>query len=76
MAWHSAETYRSGDRRGGATITGAGMDDRFVGLVYIAAVAPDAGETVQDQLDKYGSQWTTEIDAPTSSRRSICLRPS
>ena len=31
------------------------MDDRVVGLVYIAAVAPDAGETVQDQLDKYPS---------------------
>src|SRR6266849_4298377 len=25
----------------------------LVGLVYIAAVAPDAGETVQSQLDKY-----------------------
>jgi pimeloyl-ACP methyl ester carboxylesterase len=44
-----------GHSYGGATITGAGMDDRVVGLVYIAAVAPDAGETVQDQLDKYPS---------------------
>ena len=34
-----------GHSYGGATITGAGMDDRVVGLVYIAAVAPDAGET-------------------------------
>jgi len=42
-----------GHSYGGATITGAGMDDRVVGLVYIAAVAPDAGETVQDQLNKY-----------------------
>src|SRR6266478_4617837 len=31
----------------------AATDDRVVGLVYIAAVAPDAGETVQSQLDKY-----------------------
>src|ERR1700726_271645 len=38
---------------GGATITAAGMDDRVKGLVYIAAVAHDTGETVQGQLDKY-----------------------
>src|SRR5271169_532932 len=44
-----------GHSYGGATITGAGTDDRVVGLVYIAAVAPDAGETVQEQLDKYPS---------------------
>jgi pimeloyl-ACP methyl ester carboxylesterase len=44
-----------GHSYGGATITAAGVDDRVVGLVYIAAVAPDAGETVQSQLDKYPS---------------------
>ena len=44
-----------GHSYGGATITGAGTDERVVGLVYIAAVAPYAGETVQDQLDKYPS---------------------
>ena len=44
-----------GHSYGGATITAAGVDERVVGLVYIAAVAPDAGETVQDQLDKYPS---------------------
>ena len=42
-----------GHSYGGATITGAGTDDRVAGLVYIAAVAPDAGETVQEQLNKY-----------------------
>jgi pimeloyl-ACP methyl ester carboxylesterase len=44
-----------GHSYGGATITAAGVDERVVGLVYIAAVAPDAGETVQSQLDKYPS---------------------
>ncbi|MCK9689191.1 alpha/beta fold hydrolase [Scleromatobacter humisilvae] len=44
-----------GHSYGGATITAAGADDRVVGLVYIAAVAPDVGETVQSQLDKYPS---------------------
>src|SRR6266566_3688689 len=38
-----------GHSYGGAVITAAGTDDRVVGLVYIAAVAPDAGETVQSQ---------------------------
>src|SRR6266853_1628401 len=42
-----------GHSYGGAVITAAGMDDRVVGLVYIAAVAPDAGESVNRQLDKY-----------------------
>jgi len=44
-----------GHSYGGATITAAGIDDRVAGLVYIAAVAPDVGETVQQQLDKYPS---------------------
>src|SRR5204862_3928167 len=42
-----------GHSYGGSVITAAGTDDRVVGLVYIAALAPDAGETVQSQLDKY-----------------------
>jgi pimeloyl-ACP methyl ester carboxylesterase len=42
-----------GHSDGGAVITAAGTDDRVIGLVYISAVAPDAGETVQSQLDKY-----------------------
>ena len=51
-----------GHSYGGATITGAGMDDRVAGLVYIAAVAPDAGETVQDQLDKYPSDIFSRVE--------------
>src|SRR5262245_3778382 len=31
-----------GHSYGGSVITGAGTDDRVVGLVYIAALAPDA----------------------------------
>src|SRR5262249_26845777 len=42
-----------GHSYGGAVITAAGMDDRVAGLVYIAAVAPDAGETVQIQLNQF-----------------------
>jgi pimeloyl-ACP methyl ester carboxylesterase len=42
-----------GHSYGGSVITAAGTDDRVAGLVYIAAVAPDAGETTQSQLDKF-----------------------
>ena len=34
----------------------------MVGLVHIAAVAPDAGETVQNQLDKYPSDIFTRVE--------------
>jgi pimeloyl-ACP methyl ester carboxylesterase len=51
-----------GHSYGGATITAAGTDDRVVGLVYIAAVAPDVGETVQDQLNKYPSDIFSRVE--------------
>src|SRR5262245_4176720 len=36
---------------GGTVITAAGTDDRVAGLVYIAALGPDDGETSQSLLD-------------------------
>ena len=42
-----------GHSYGGSVITAAGTDDRVAGLVYIAALAPDADETSQSQLDKF-----------------------
>src|SRR5215468_5379906 len=42
-----------GHSYGGTVITGAGTDDRVVGLVYICALAPDAEETSQTQLSNY-----------------------
>jgi pimeloyl-ACP methyl ester carboxylesterase len=42
-----------GHSYGGSVITGAGTDDRVVGLVYIAALAPDADETSQTQQSNY-----------------------
>ncbi|MET0792023.1 MAG: alpha/beta fold hydrolase [Polyangiaceae bacterium] len=51
-----------GHSYGGATITAAGVDPRVAALVYIAAVAPDAGETVQNQLDKYPSDIFTRVE--------------
>src|SRR5262249_29261983 len=37
-----------GHSYGGAVITGAGVATNVVGLVYIAAFAPDAGESLAD----------------------------
>jgi pimeloyl-ACP methyl ester carboxylesterase len=42
----------------GSVITGAGVDDRVAGLVYIAALAPDHDETTQEHQDKFP---TTEV---------------
>jgi len=42
-----------GHSYGGTLITHAGTDPRVAGLVYIAALAPDADETSQGQLDKF-----------------------
>ena len=51
-----------GHSYGGATITGAGCDERVAGLVYIAAVVPDVQETVQSQLNKYPTEIFSQIE--------------
>ena len=47
-----------GHSQGGTVISGAGTDDRVAGLVYIAALAPDFGETAQSLQEKFP---TTDI---------------
>src|ERR1700746_4099420 len=42
-----------GHSYGGSVIPSAGTDDRVAGLVYIAALAPDADETSQSQQEKF-----------------------
>ena len=42
-----------GHSYGGTVITGAGIDDRVAGLVYICALAPDADETSQTQQSNF-----------------------
>ena len=42
-----------GHSYGGSVITGAGTDGRVAGLVYIAALAPDADETSQTQQSNF-----------------------
>jgi pimeloyl-ACP methyl ester carboxylesterase len=42
-----------GHSYGGTVITAAGIDDRVAGLVYIAALAPDADETSQSIQENF-----------------------
>ena len=49
-----------GHSQGGTIITAAGTDDRVAGLVYIAALAPDDGETAQSQQAQFP---TTDVFA-------------
>jgi pimeloyl-ACP methyl ester carboxylesterase len=42
-----------GHSYGGTVITGAGVDDRVAGLVYICALSPDADETSQTQQSNF-----------------------
>ena len=49
----SPPTILVGHSYGGSVITTAGTDDRVVGLVYIAALAPDEDETSQSHKDQF-----------------------
>ena len=42
-----------GHSYGGSVITGAGIDERVVGLVYICALAPNDGETSQKEQENF-----------------------
>ena len=50
-----------GHSYGGAVITAAGTDERVAGLVYIAALGPDEGETSQGLLDQYPTDIISHI---------------
>ena len=53
LARVSSPTILVGHSYGGSVITAAGTDERVVGLVYIAALAPDEDETSQSLLEKF-----------------------
>jgi len=53
LARVSSPAILVGHSYGGTLITHAGVDARVVGLVYVAALAPDASETSQSLLNKF-----------------------
>jgi pimeloyl-ACP methyl ester carboxylesterase len=62
-----------GHSYGGSVITAAGTDDRVVGLVYIAALAPDADETSQSQQEQFPQTDVFKVVEIADGR--IWLRP-
>ena len=62
-----------GHSYGGTIITHAGVDPRVVGLVYIAALAPDADETSQGQQDKFSKTDVFQYIDVTDGR--VWLKP-
>jgi pimeloyl-ACP methyl ester carboxylesterase len=53
LARVSSPAVLVGHSYGGSVITAAGTDERVAGLIYIAALAPDADETSQSQQNKF-----------------------
>ncbi len=53
LARVSSPAILVGHSYGGSVITAAGTDDRVAGLIYIAALAPDANETSQSQINQF-----------------------
>src|SRR5262249_10560926 len=70
----SAPIILVGHSYGGTVITHAGMDPRVVGLVYIAALAPDETETSQSLLAKFPTTDVFSHIEVTEGR--IWLKPS
>ena len=70
----SSPSILVGHSYGGAVITAAGIDHRVVGLVCIAAVAPDEDETAASQQAKFP---TTDVfkQIEVADGRSGCSRP-
>jgi pimeloyl-ACP methyl ester carboxylesterase len=62
-----------GHSYGGSVITAAGTDDRVIGLVYISALAPDAGETSQTQLANFPTTDVFKYVEPADGR--LWLKP-
>jgi len=66
-----------GHSYGGSVMTAAGTDDRVAGLVYIAALAPDADETSQRQQEKSrtcNASWRS-VWAPPPMRSRAATSP-
>jgi pimeloyl-ACP methyl ester carboxylesterase len=53
LASQDGATILVGHSWGGTVITEAGVDPKVVGLVYVSALSPDAGETTSDQYTGY-----------------------
>lgn len=78
LAAQDGPTVLVGHSYGGAVITEAGFADKVGALVYVAALQPDAGETLMDLSARFPMQInmkmlddTTFVPAPETYRESI-----
>jgi pimeloyl-ACP methyl ester carboxylesterase len=55
LARQDGPTILVGHSWGGTVITEAGMDPKVVGLVYVSALSPDAGETTSEQYTGFSA---------------------
>ena len=55
LARQDGPTILVGHSWGGTVITEAGMDPKVVGLVYVSALSPDAGESTSDQYTGFSA---------------------
>ena len=60
-----------GHSYGGAVITEAGSDPKVVGLVYVAAFAPDAGESVSTLIKGPGARCSGATDSAATGWISV-----
>ncbi|MBB4003627.1 MAG: alpha/beta hydrolase [Aurantimonas endophytica] len=63
LARQDGPTILVGHSWGGTVITEAGVDEKVVGLVYVSALSPDAGETTADQYTGFTTPPEFVIDA-------------
>jgi pimeloyl-ACP methyl ester carboxylesterase len=64
-----------GHSYGGTVITAARVDDRVVGLVYIAGLAPDEDETSQSLQDKFPITDLFKADQVEVSEGRLWMKP-
>lgn len=62
IAQQDGPTILVGHSWGGTVVTEAGTDDRVVGLVYVAALIPDSGQTSSQQYDGFAATPDFVID--------------
>ncbi|GIG53592.1 alpha/beta fold hydrolase [Demequina activiva] len=62
LARQDGPTILVGHSWGGTVITEAGVDDKVAGLVYVAALAPDSGETTAQQYEGFAATPDFVID--------------
>jgi pimeloyl-ACP methyl ester carboxylesterase len=55
LALQNGPTILVGHSWGGTVITEAGVDPKVVGLVYVSALSPDAGETTSEQYTGFSA---------------------